>query len=191
MTVAKVWDPATSSWVTMATGPTIAQFNALEGRVDVLEAYKGRLVDVQSLKGNGGGALTTATSLATLKYRKNAAYFDMQIVYTPSQDVWWEVATNIGYLEKTDAAYADAFAQLTISPNDVIAGQDTESVNSTHYQAVTQHSTVDSRVLRNPTATWALTAGVTYTAKVFASFSAGTWRYFPGYNSMVGKAWTR
>lgn len=146
---------------------------------------------VQALKGNGLGGLVTATSVTTLKYHKSNANLDMEIVYTPTQDVWWEVSVTVGYMEKTDTGNADCFLQLTISPDDEIAAADTEAQNSTVYANVTQSSTADPRVFRSANALWALKKNVTYTARVFPSFSSGAWRYAVGYNSMYGKAYAR
>ena len=165
---------------------------SLDTRIDALEAQKGRLIDIQTLKGNGqGGLVNISTSGDTIPVRISGANVNMQIVYTPAVDVWWEVTTQIGYIETTTAAYNDAFAQLQISPSELVAGADTEAVNPTHYSLITQRSDVDARALRTHTATWKLAASTTYTAKVVLTFSAGAWRTAVGYNAMYGKAWTR
>jgi len=62
MSVAKIWDPDTSSWVTVAAGPTIAQHNALASRVSVLEAATSKVELTKTTDTNLANA--TETSIA-------------------------------------------------------------------------------------------------------------------------------
>lgn len=112
----------------------------------------------------------------------------MQISITPTVNAWWDVAGSVGLVQKIDAAYHYLVAGLAIDKADALG----DNSGSIHYQ--TQHSTVQTFMGYKVWRTWALAAGVTYTAFLYLNIgSGGTWRYYagPSHLNLEGRLFSR
>ena len=95
----------------------------------------------------------------------------MEISYTPTVPVWWEVEFNIGLLRKVDAAYHYGYALMVLNTTDADGLQVRGAIE-------TQHSTVQTFVQRQVTSWYRLNAGTPYSCKLQSSFSGGSWQYY-------------
>jgi len=94
----------------------------------------------------------------------------LQITYTPTIPVWWDVDASIGIMQKVDAAYHYCYGVLNLSPADADGATTRQVIDS-------QHSTVQTFVKRSVGTWWRLNAGVAYTCWVAVSPNAGSWSY--------------
>lgn len=111
---------------------------------------------------------------------------NMQIVYTPTVNVYWQISALIGYWQKIDAAWGNGYAQLGLTPADANGDQSLTTIFYGHPQAVAAGNAVISR-------TYALVANTAYTLNLGFVPGQGTWTYSqdPGYLLLQGKAWSR
>ena len=117
----------------------------------------------------------------------------LEIAYTPTVNVWWDLYGQIGVVQKMDAAYHFAYGQLVVSPiPEDASAQGVPTFASTNVASVlfNQHST-DAYAARHLQRIVALKAGVAYTARLgFGPTAGGTWRYYRAPESLYiqGKA---
>lgn len=108
----------------------------------------------------------------------------MTLTITPDEDLWWEVTTHMGLVQKISAEYTYAYGTLKLSPAD----QDgLSAVNS----ICTQHAQVQTYEVRQMQRIYRLAAGVTYTASLGWDPAGGNWQYHTGapYLYIEAKGW--
>ncbi len=123
----------------------------------------------------------------TTTYIKKDASNNLQLVFTPQVDAWWEVSVHVGILQKVDAAYHYVYCVLELAPAPAVG-------NSVRYSIMTEHASVNNYMSFNKTTLFKLNAGTTYTAKAFfGGGSGGTWQYYQGSDRLHihGKAWNQ
>ena len=193
MTVAKVWDPVSGSWTTVATGPTIAQHNALAARVTTLEANKdkGALLDFQRVPCTNVGAYRTSSFTGTVAYHVielTATLAAPNMIMTLSLPVpfFWEITHTNYLIRKDDAAYHYLYSGIRVLPAD----QDGLTISS---GITTQHSAVDQFMHVTIRRTFRCAANTSYQAQaIMGGGNGGTWNYMKDPGTFIeGKAWAQ
>lgn len=189
MTVAKIWDPATSSWVTAATGPTIAQHNALSDRVDALEAKKGAVLNFQRI-------WCTVAAYRTASFSGTVAYHTLErgaptgsdfllLTYNSPVPFWWECVHVNGLIRKDDAAYHYLYSGLQLG------GADQDGIIQ-QIGIFTGHSTVMQFGSVTTKKTFRLPAGSHTVSAIMGGGNGGTWNYMKNSNCYLeAKAWAQ
>jgi hypothetical protein len=153
-------------------------------RAELCADTQGQLVNALLDKGQTTGAyLAIANQVA---YKEQSGGANIAISYTPSVNVWWDVEACIGILQKLDAAYHYAYANIWLNVNDAQARGRAQCI-------WTQHSTVNNYGFRHIQARFMLTGGTFYTATLMHENSGGSWQYYTDNprNFMMARAWAR
>jgi hypothetical protein len=154
------------------------------GPESVRQAFPGRILDYQRDYGAEEDYKTGPAS-ANAVYKSAAAQFSFS--YVPPVDCWWEIDFLMGWVEKTDAAYAYSYSVLQLNTNDV------DGRASSGLALEYQHSGVQTVAFRRSLATFKLAAGISYVVAPYFYYAAGSWRYFMGsqYMTFIARAIAR
>jgi hypothetical protein len=143
-----------------------------------------RLLNIQTVRGNQEAYAAYSTS-PTYLYRD--ASTPLRLQYTPTVNCWWEVQTNVGIVQKLDAAYHSMYLAMMLTPGDADGLATAHMIGTQHVSVQTYMSYIVRRMFK-------LTANIAYTIEpLFTGLSGGSWQYHrgAGYLWMEGKAWAR
>lgn len=144
----------------------------------------GSILNTQRIAGQNNGTKSITTNQ---QFTVDAAgTIPLALSYTPPVDAWLEAYFFCGQFSAATAAYALGYHQVRIAPVDVDG-------RGAGIASETQHSTVQTTIVRQVRRTFKLQAGIAYTFDALFSASSGTWQYYQGgdYLWLETKAWVR
>lgn len=188
MTVAKVWDPGSSTWIPV---PTVGLAGVTD-RLAALEAKKGAILDFQKLWSTGStyrAAFVGTIAYHTVERSDTAGAPFFQINYTSAVPFWWEVVGQVGLIRKEDANYNYIYVGLSLSATDQ------DGMPSPQLAIFTGHSTVmhyGSVLIKR---TFRFPAGSYQVSMIMGGGdgAASSWTYNKGagLNYLEAKAWAQ
>ncbi len=144
------------------------------------------ILDTRYLEGTQA-AYSGSLNGASTNYLKYDATNNLELLYTPPIDAWWEVTLRISLLQKLDAAYHYAYGMIELSPAPVTG-------TAVRHSIIVQHSSVNYYMSFDITTLYKLAANTAYTAKsVFGNGNGGSWQHYRGggHLDMHAYAWAR
>lgn len=143
--------------------------------------------------GAGDETNTQQTDLTTSPYSLTKSIGGvvtrLEVVYTPTEDAWWEVVGQAGQIQKSDAAWHYCNVDMVCTPTPAVNLATQGGGRQRMYNGVggnTYHGF-------HPMAIFGLTANTTYTAYMTMTMDGGTWVYNRGsvFSFIYGKGWGR